>query len=454
MYLYFCRTGIIFTMFKKYYVLYFLLLSIFLVPSISNASIVTSYKLNGEAKSINFNPATDKVSIAIETSVPVSFSTIAICVTSDSVCSRSTSVKYFTQTGAYITTVSKDWDGKTGGASPTQVPDGDYKLRLTMKDSGGASIDEILDTYLIKVSSTIVADPGTGDSTSTATTTATTTSSTATTTDTTISPSGGITYVSSHSSYSDLSYYEPLDLKTNAGRSRMAFLHNLIIFKTKAVDKNGNNVSGGVTYTWSLGDGTSQSGAEVSHMYVYPGVYNVVLNVKARDEETVSRTKVVVINPDVTFSYSNGSIEAKNNLKDEVNIGDWIIVPAVGKKFVIAKDTIVGGENSIKIPFENLVDQNVLILNPDLSTSSVFAVYDKERIAKVAWIQEQLAYLQRQSGSGGETPHDVPVVEYAKVDDGDATSTDVAGVENLASASALQRTVIESFLGFIKNIFH
>lgn len=75
---------------------------------------VVSYKLNGKEENTKLNPsvADSKISIEINTNIPVKFNTIALCVVTDDVCSRTTAVKYFTKTDSYTSSVSKDWDGK------------------------------------------------------------------------------------------------------------------------------------------------------------------------------------------------------------------------------------------------------------------------------------------------------------------------------------------------------
>ena len=121
----------------------FLVLFCSVWPIISLATpTIDHYTLNRKSETVIFNAADGEANplhIEIVASEPVTFSTIAICLTSDSVCSRTTAMKYFTQTGS-STSVAKDWNGKTGGSNPTLVSDSDYRLRVTMKDQAGVDL--------------------------------------------------------------------------------------------------------------------------------------------------------------------------------------------------------------------------------------------------------------------------------------------------------------------------
>src|SRR3989344_3640984 len=108
---------------------------------------VADYKINGKQESARFNPSRgDVVSFEIRANVPVKFNTIAVCATTDAVCNRTTAVKYFTQTDL-ASLVSKEWNGKT--SKDAIVSDGDYKIKVTMKNEAGEeNIQELL-PYII-----------------------------------------------------------------------------------------------------------------------------------------------------------------------------------------------------------------------------------------------------------------------------------------------------------------
>lgn len=135
----------------------FLFLALAFLPLSSFASSdlrVVNYKLNGKEENARLDSsAGGKVGIEINANAPVKFNTIALCATADTVCNRTTAVKYFTKTDALTSTVSKEWDGKTSKGAV--APNGDYKIRVTMKDESGTEKIQELSPYVIMIGSTI-----------------------------------------------------------------------------------------------------------------------------------------------------------------------------------------------------------------------------------------------------------------------------------------------------------
>ena len=380
-------------------------LFIFSYSSRVNAGVVSSYTLNAKTENVSFNPNGDRVTISISTNVPVKFSTLAICSVSDATCSRTTAVKYFTQTTSLSNSISKDWDGKTGGSSPTVVPDGEYKLKLTSKDGSDKDVTEDLSPYTIHVSSSVpLSNSGDSSSNNTSTTsssTATTTSSTSTSqTSVNDSSSSGTTYV--YSSSVALSTYEPISLNVEAGRERIAFLHSPIEFKARAFEKGSGKDISGARYSWTFGDGTSLDGETVSHTYAFPGDYNVVLNSYSGSEEAVDITKVKVVEAKVTASYTDTYLELANQNSLDVNIGGWK-VKGGDMEYLIPRDTIISGKGSVKIPRQVLgkvgESTKISVVYPDNQTMSELSLLtpeDKQKIitelsTKLTNLQYQLA---------------------------------------------------------------
>lgn len=119
---------------------------------------IKNYKLNGKEESVKFNPSAlgvfdGKVVIEINASVPVKFNTIALCATTDSVCNRATAVKYFTKTDTFVSSVNKEWDGKTSKGIVAEK--GDYKIKVTIKDDAGTEKTQELIPYVIRVDSSV-----------------------------------------------------------------------------------------------------------------------------------------------------------------------------------------------------------------------------------------------------------------------------------------------------------
>ena len=375
--------------------------------------MVSSYTLNAKSESVSFNPSGDKVTISISTNIPVKFSTLAICSVSDATCSRTTAVKYFTQTTSLSNSISKDWDGKTGGSSPAVVPDGECKLKLTSKDGSDKDVTEDLSPYTIQVSSSAPLSGG-GDSSSnntstTSSSTATTTSSTSTSQTSANTSSSGTTYV--YSSSVSLSTYEPISLNVEAGRERIAFLHSPIEFKARAFEKKSGKDISGARYSWSFGDGTSLDGETVSHSYAFTGDYNVVLNSYSGSDEAVDITKVKVVEASVGAAYTDSYLELTNQSILDVNVGGWK-VRGGDKEYIIPRDTIISGKSSIKISRQVLgrvgESAKISVAYPDGQIFSELALLtsnDKQKIvaelsARLALLQSELAQASVQQVSG------------------------------------------------------
>ncbi len=156
-----------------------------------------------------------------------------------------------------------------------------------------------------------------------------------------------------HSSQTSLSTYKAKKkILADAGRERKVLINTPVSFFAELSSGASLNKK---NYKWSFGDGSSDTGLKVSHSYMFPGEYNVVLNIDSEDGNVaIARTKVTVLDPKISFSYGtlNGKsyVEVKNESSDEVNIGDWNIDGGKYSLFV-ADDTIVKGKGSVKIPF-------------------------------------------------------------------------------------------------------
>lgn len=392
--------------------------TIFFVGNKVQASVVSSYTLGGKTESVTFNPNVGKVEIKIQTSQPVKFSTVSVCQISQA-CNRTKGeyFKYFTQTDL-SQEIIKDWDGK--GSDSVVVPDGEYVLGLTMKDSNDNSLlFEKLTQYKIIVSSSAPTptggdNSGSGNASTTASSTNTTSSTSQTSDDTS---STGTTYV--YSSSVSLSTYEPISLNVEAGRERIAFLHSPIEFKARAFEKKSGKDVSGARYSWSFGDGTSLDGETVSHSYAFTGDYNVVLNSYSGTEEAVDVTKVKVVEAHVAASYTDTYLELANQNVLDVNVGGWK-VRGDDKECIIPRDTIISGKSSIKIPRQVLgrvgESAKISVAYPDgqiFSELALLAPEDRQKIiaalsARLASLQSELAQASvekvgEQTFAGGES---------------------------------------------------
>ena len=191
--------------------------------------------------------------------------------------------------------------------------------------------------------------------------TATTTSVTATSTPNNSGGSG--TYVSTHSSSVSLSSaVAPVALSASAGRKRLVSVGVPVSFASnQTADINDSDV------TWTLGDGGSATGKNISHDYLFTGTYEVVLNVRRGAEQAVSRTSVEVVQPAVSFLMVGPErVVIRNDGPHELNLGDWQL-GTDSQKFVFPRDTIIVANGQLNLP--------AAISRLQLDSSSALSLY-------------------------------------------------------------------------------
>jgi len=138
-------------------------------------------------------------------------------------------------------------------------------------------------------------------------------------------------------------------LEVSSGRDRLGFVGTPLSFEAR-VKSPKNLQSIYVSHQWSMGDGTKKSGQFISHTYVYPGEYIVILNSEHGGDRAVSKVMVRIVSPQVSIREVNDDfIEIVNDGIDELNLGSWSI-ETHGGRFVIPQDTIVLPKKSIRLP--------------------------------------------------------------------------------------------------------
>jgi len=324
---------------------------------------VVGYKLNGKEESARLNPSLgDVVNIEINTNIPVKFSRIYICKITDSKCNDDddSSVIFFTTTSnSYASSVKKPWDGKPSDTKMSRgvvVSDGDYKIKVKMKDEVSTEYKYIqeLSPYVITVDSNY--SGGSGGSSSSASSESSSGSSQSDVPSSSSRANSGISsFISTHSSPEDLSsaVKSSAAFEVSAGRDRLVYVGAPAYFAGEAAIPKGSEGQA-VKFIWSFGDGSTGEGKKVSHAYGFAGDYIVVLNASLSDLSAVSRTNVKVANPSLVISNVGGdSVEIWNKGIFEINLGGWIISNSRGK-FIFSSDTIIAPNNKIIFPDEHM----------------------------------------------------------------------------------------------------
>ncbi len=172
--------------------------------------------------------------------------------------------------------------------------------------------------------------------------------------------------VSAHSGSDNLVDFNKVgQINYSAGRQRIGYVGIPVEFN--GIRKSAKNLDGGTIFHWTYGDGFSASGQNVSHIYKFAGDYDVVLHADRGDSFSVSRTKIKIISPSVSISFSDGNIKVKNDGNAEINIGGWMIRNGMNR-FIFPEDTIIGAHAFIilmKIDVHVLSEtQDIELINP------------------------------------------------------------------------------------------
>ena len=209
--------------------------------------------------------------------------------------------------------------------------------------------------------------------------------------------------LSTHSSPNELSTYDGTGATfvLGAGRDRLVQVGNPVLFDAEY--KLTSACSGISKFDWTFGDGGSEMGERVSHAYLYPGEYVVVVNAYCGLENEVSRTNVRVVENKIEIGVlPDGGITMANNGLYEANLSHWVLTGA-GSSYKLPKDTIIKKGSKIVIPYSisgvvpvslDLATTSLVLVNPALqvvatwSAGSVLAVEAPQPLSIVQTVPE------------------------------------------------------------------
>ncbi|MFA5736588.1 MAG: PKD domain-containing protein [Candidatus Paceibacterota bacterium] len=323
---------------RKVFITFVFILLFFPLVTWADGPKIESFQLHEQTDDITFNPLTgddSRLLIRVTADREVKFTTISICKEDDSICNRTSAFKYFSSS-TFSLTAEKEWNGKN--SKDENAPNGIYRVKVTMKDGEGFSVEEFITAKIvINSSASALSNLGNDDND-------------ADDDNNSDFDLGNDSNLSAHSGQVEISSYDPDDIEISAGRARLANTRTPVEFKVESQKP----LSG--TFEWSFGDGTSKRGVKVSHQYDFPGQYNVVLNYTSGLEEAVSRTVVTVTEPNFVLEVfpDKNYLSIKNLGEWEENINDWNIKNGSSTIITFVKDTIVsaGGELKISLPKE------------------------------------------------------------------------------------------------------
>ncbi|MBP9856253.1 MAG: PKD domain-containing protein [Candidatus Pacebacteria bacterium] len=406
-----------------------------LIPGVVLAAVsVNNLTLNSGSSDVtlNVNDANAEVVIGVSANEGVKWNTLAICSQSDDVCSRSTAVKYFTQTSSFSATISKTWNGKR--SSGESAPTGEYKVKATVKNEAGEeTIETLTSPTLILESGEIIAETNDNENEN----------NNNNDEEEEIIEEDNDNTPSSHSSAAGVTTSKgKTGWKIGAGRERVALVDTLLTFK---VLQTGSTVG---QYKWSFGDGTQVSGASASHRYLNPGTYEVVVAGKNGTEEAVARTKVTVVESKLALTWvgNSGDVMIKNDQKLEVNLGDFKLQTPSGGVFIFPTDTIIpaGGSMTLDSSLTGLRGAQTVALYSPMDGLLTHVDSLTEQYALLSQLQTELAVAQTKLQTLlAQQPKPAPVVlatdikEETEVEEVPTTNTITLGAA--ANANPLER---------------
>jgi hypothetical protein len=201
---------------------------------------------------------------------------------------------------------------------------------------------------------------------------------------------------SAHEDPVELSDFAALaTFKISAGRQRLVAVGSPVRFVAVT-----SGDSGKAYFYWSFGDGSQNSGKEVTHTYYAPGIYHVVLNARAVEQTAVARTQVEVFVPKLSLGEidaQSGLAPVINNSEREINLGGWQL-SANNKTFTIPADTIVGAKSKIIIPaaISQLAFAGAMSLQNPIKQTIAQTDGAVARREKILALQTQLAQARAQ----------------------------------------------------------
>lgn len=271
-------------------------------------------------------------------------------------------------------------------------------------------------------------------------------------------PAQASSEVSSHYSSAPLTRLKTsTSFSVSAGRERLGTVGSPLEFKAES-----NGESRNISFNWSFGDGSVESGQNVSHAYSYPGEYVVVLNASDSDDEAVSRTNVKVINPQLSISHASADrVEVSNNSSGEINLYGRALV-AGGKVFAFPKDTIVkaGQKISFVSTLTGLTNPAgaTLVVGLGSTSQEIALAHEADRLQRIALIHEEIRNLQSQlalavAAEPRPSTNTEPTAESEKSEIAQTGEGLTQQASVLGSVSTSSRSGLANWFGNIKKFF-
>jgi hypothetical protein len=114
-----------------------------------------------------------------------------------------------------------------------------------------------------------------------------------------------------------------------------------------------NEPIAGATYRWNFGDGATDEGQSVIHVYDFAGEYVVTLEVFWSKYHERDRLSVVVIAPEVSIaevvSGVDGFVRLSNSSSREIDISGWVLRNSLSMSFVFPPNSVILAKKSFTL---------------------------------------------------------------------------------------------------------
>lgn len=172
---------------------------------------------------------------------------------------------------------------------------------------------------------------------------------------------------STHEQQTSVSNYTPTaDFKIGAGRKRFVSLNTPVDFEA-SLSKNTIKPR----YIWNFGDFNIDKGRKTTHIYEYPGIYEVVLEGKTSEYTAISRTEIRVIEPELDITEATTTINVHNKSKKEMNLGGFKFVFSKGF-FEIPRNTIIAAGATLSMN----KDQGIVLQSFKYPNGEIYVQFD------------------------------------------------------------------------------
>ena len=304
------------------------------------------------------------------------------------------------------------------------------------------------------------------DSASTSATTAATTEETAATSPPSSNQGSSSSGSSSaHYSAAPLSSLKILPgFEVSAGRDRLGTVGSPLEFKVETnIEYTNNSI-----FVWNFGDGREGGGEIVSHTYMYPGEYVLMLNVAGPRGKAVSRINIKIVSPELAITnVSRERIEIANNSKSEVSLFGRALVTK-DKVFAFPRDTIIKagqkisfGTNVTGLDTSGQSSVSLVVVGTEVRPQEVITKMEKERQEEIRRLSSELDVLrdklarleaEKRSSNLTQEPVQNPTAIASEVPN-PVGNGEFQTALILESTNAIQPTVLSGWLDTLKRFF-